>query len=120
MPLTFSRMSGERILDELGRRLEQERLSRNLTQNELADLAGVSLRTVKNVEAGKGYGLATFIALLRALGLLDRLETLIPEQPISPVQLAKLKGRKRKRASGKRSQQRSEVQINKSTWQWNE
>ena len=86
----------------LGERLKQARLNQDLTQLQLAELAGVSRRSVLNAEKGNTQ-LSTFVALLIALGLADNLHHMIPAPELSPVQLAKLHGKRRQRASGKQS-----------------
>lgn len=43
----------EAVLRELGRRLAQVRLGKNLTQAQLAAKAGVSKRTVERLEVGE-------------------------------------------------------------------
>ena len=89
-------MGDAAILREIGDRLKQARLDRNMTQAALSNLIGVSRRTIQKAEEGEVSTLKTVIALLRGLGLLDRLDLLLPET-LSPVQpLAKL----RQRASG--------------------
>lgn len=60
---------------------------------------GVSRGSVINAEKGQ-ITLENLIALLRALNVADPLNAIFPEQPISPIQLAKLEGHKRQRASG--------------------
>lgn len=87
------------IAEELGERLKQARLNRDLTQSEVAHLTGVTRKTVLNAEKGKAQ-LETFIAILIALGLTAQLDLFLPKQALSPVQLAKLQGKKRQRASG--------------------
>ena len=67
------------ILRELGERLARVRLERNLTQAALAEQAGVSKRTVERMEAGGPTQLVNLVRVCRALNLLDRFETLIPE-----------------------------------------
>ena len=83
----------------LGERLRQSRLNCNLTQLDLAELAGVSRKTVLNAEKGK-VQLSSLVAIMIALGLEDNFNSFLPEQPISPIQLAKLQGHRRQRASG--------------------
>ena len=95
-------LTDDAILAELGGRFAQRRLELQLTQEMLADQAGVSKRTVERVEAGSTTQISTMIRMLRVLGLLDRLETLVPEAGLRPMDLLKLKGKARKRASGKR------------------
>lgn len=90
------------ILAELGGRLVQRRLELQFTQEMLAEQAGVSKRTVERIEAGATAQTSTLIRLLRVLELLDRLEILVPEVGPRPMDLIKLKGKARQRASGKR------------------
>lgn len=87
------------IATELGDRIKVARLNVNLTQKELAKKAGISLKAVTNSEKGKST-LESFIAILVALDLTEQLNSFIPKQEVSPVQLAKLKGIQRKRATG--------------------
>ena len=96
----FQGWTDHAILEELGDRLRRQRLNRNISQAALAARAGVSLGTLRNAEAGAGSSLATLIRLLRALGMLHRLEAVLPEPEPSPLQLLALKGEERVRASG--------------------
>lgn len=89
------------ILRELGERLARMRLERNLTQAALAEQAGVSKRTVERMEAGGATQLVNLVRVCRALDLLDRFETLLPEPLISPVAQLKLQGKQRQRATAK-------------------
>ncbi len=88
------------IAEELGERLKQARLNADMTQIDVAEQAGVSRKAVLNAEKGKGQ-LEVFIAILSALSLTSQLENFLPVQEISPLQLSKLKGRLRQRASGR-------------------
>jgi transcriptional regulator with XRE-family HTH domain len=81
----------------LGERLQRHRLNRNVTQAQLAEAVGVSRPAIIQLEKGEGK-LSTFMGALRALGLLDQLDVLVPEVPLSPVQLARLEGKTRQRA----------------------
>ena len=95
-------LTDEAILAELAGRLVQRRLELQLTQEMLAEQAGVSKRTVERVEAGTTTQMSTMIRILRVLELLDRLETLVPEAGPRPMDMLKLKGKMRKRAGGTR------------------
>ncbi|EXF58008.1 hypothetical protein J502_0927 [Acinetobacter sp. 1294596] len=44
--------------------------------------------------------MAGLIAILRALEMLDEINSFLPEPPLSPIELLKLRGKIRKRASG--------------------
>jgi putative transcriptional regulator len=89
------------IEEELGGRIRALRLRKNITQKELAEATTLSLNTIKSLESGSGK-LSTLIAVLRELGALDHLNSFIPETSISPIQLAKMQGKGRVRASGER------------------
>jgi putative transcriptional regulator len=91
-------MSPTAIAEELGNRLKQARLNVNLTQAEVAARTGLNRKTILNAEKGK-VQLENFVAILAALDIADQLNMFLPVQGISPIQLAKLKGEERQRAS---------------------
>ncbi len=94
-------MTDQAILAEIGARFRDLRLRKNLTQRELAERTALSVTAIKSLEAGRTR-LQTAVAVLRELGQLDELDRFIPPPGISPIQLAKLGGRKRERATGSR------------------
>lgn len=91
-------MTDEAIAGEIGQRIEAIRLKRNLGQDIVAQEAGISRETYRKITAGKGT-LVNVIAVLRVLGELGRLATLIEEVRSSPLQLAKMQGKRRLRAA---------------------
>ena len=101
--MKFSSMNSHAVLKEIGVRARRERLNQNLTQETLSQRAGVSRRVVLDLEGGKGCGLSALIEILRALRKLDQLDVFLPDPGISPLQLAKLRGNERQRASGRRT-----------------
>ena len=94
--------SDQAILKDLGQHFRQQRLSRNLTQVELAKRGGLDPGVLRKIEAGKGYNITAFIGALRALELLEGLSVAVPSPLPSPLDLAKLKGHERERATAKR------------------
>jgi transcriptional regulator with XRE-family HTH domain len=106
-------MSDTAILAELGQRLRRLRLNRNITQSDLAKQTGISRRTLQKAEDGNDMTMVTLVGILRGLDNLSQLDQFLPEPPVSPVQLAKLKGQTRKRATGKRKRIKR-----KSNWNW--
>jgi transcriptional regulator with XRE-family HTH domain len=94
--------------------LARTRLERNTSQEQLAIEAGVSKSTVERLESGRDVKLASFIRILRALGLLERLDSLLPEPLPSPIERLKLHGRRRQRAGGRRGA----VHDSSGTWAW--
>ncbi|MGB7208363.1 MAG: helix-turn-helix transcriptional regulator [Pyrinomonadaceae bacterium] len=91
------------ILQEIGERLEQLRLNRNLIRTDLAEQAGISRNTIERIESGDSVQLINLIRLCRALGILSRFEAVFPLHAPSPVAQLKLRGKSRQRASKKRS-----------------
>jgi transcriptional regulator with XRE-family HTH domain len=90
------------IQRELGARLQAHRLNQNLSQADLAFATGLARKTITNLENGHGGTLLTLIAVLRVLGLLAQFEAFAPDPGPSPIQLLKLAGRRRRRATGRR------------------
>ncbi len=110
-------LSDEAVLGELGSRLERIRLERNLTQRELAALAGVERKAIQRIESGAPVTMTSLVRIMRALGLTDALEELLPPSTPSPVELLELSGRRRRRASG--SRRRPARPPGESTpWRW--
>lgn len=86
------------IMREIGQRLSGYRLQKNLTQVDLATATGLNQKTVSHAEAGKDPRLSTLIRILRALGRIEALDAFLPKPGISPLMLAKMAGRERRRA----------------------
>ena len=97
-------LTDEAVLRELGGRLARIRIESNLTQAALAEQAGVSKRTVERLESGEvAAQLSGFLRVCRVLGLLARFEMLLPEPTLGPMAQLQQQGRKRQRATGKRT-----------------
>ncbi len=100
----YSQMTDEGALKQLGERLSRMRLDRNLTQAEVATEAGVHKNTVFRLEAGGSTQTKNLVRVLRALGLLDRLDALVPEPVPSPLKQLEAADHQRKRAVSKPKQ----------------
>ena len=85
-------MTDEALLRELGHRIAQQRLDRNLSQAQLAEQAGISKRTLERLEAGAAATqLSLFLRVLRQLDRLERLALLIAQQMgVSPGAITQL------------------------------
>ena len=97
------------LLIEMGNRIRDTRIASNMTRKELAEKAGVALKTMERVENGENVKIENLLNILRALKLLQNLEILIPEQSDLTVFD---KPKKRKRASGKRKKEQD------TEWKW--
>lgn len=97
----------EAVLVELGRRLAQVRIGRNISQAELARQAGVGKRTLERLEAGDTTQTRTLFRILRELDLLAQVDALLPEPKPRPRDVIKdarhlprRAGRKKKKHEG--------------------
>lgn len=106
-------LTDEAVADELGRRLARTRLERNLAQAELAEAAGIGVATLQRLEAGAPGSLTTFLRVLRALDLLERLEQTVPEPAANPIGQLERQGRQRARAGRPRSRDAAPR-----SWRW--
>lgn len=103
------------VLKELGRRLSAVRLQQNISQKQLAEQAGLGLRTVQRLEQGAAATqLSGFIRVCRILGLISRIDQLITEPAPSPIeQLRNQEGRRRRS-----SRRRKPAVLGEEKWTW--
>lgn len=97
--MNWYNLSDPAIVREIGKNLKQLRLSKNITQSQLAQIAGLDRVTISKLENGRAATLLTFIQLLRALNELDLLNVFNVEPQISPLQVAEMQANYRVRAS---------------------
>jgi transcriptional regulator with XRE-family HTH domain len=95
--MNWNSLSNSAIMEEVGKRLKDYRIRRKLTQQELAEQAGISVFSVAQIERGKVVTMTVFLSVLRILKLVENFELFIPEIGISPIELLKLKGKTPKR-----------------------
>ena len=74
MTKNFIFESNEEILQKLVTKMINKRKKMNLTQKELAEVTGVSFRTIQKLETGGNITLINFIAILRGLGQLHLID----------------------------------------------
>lgn len=101
------------IQQRIGDNLKSVRLKQNITQQSLAESAGVSLSTVKKIENGEISSFGSLLRILRVLGKLDSLQSLIEEEQLSPNEYYELvhaaQKKMRKRAVGRINDKKKEV-----------
>lgn len=112
MRITFYSSTDE-VLSELGSRIKAARIAMPATQKEMAELTNLSQRTISNLETGKDVSFSTVIDVLRALGQLQSLEIMIPEQGPRPSEIAAL-GKRRERV---RTKTKASTPT-QSAWKW--
>jgi transcriptional regulator with XRE-family HTH domain len=82
----YSEYSAPELVKILGKRFKDYRLRANMTQKDVAEMAGLSVLSVQRFENGmvNNISLSTFLLLLKAIGSINDLDELMPEQPESP------------------------------------
>jgi len=106
-------MSDKAILEELGYRLSRHRVELGFTQAKLAKEAGISKRTLERIETGESTQTSSLIRIMRVLGLLESLDVFAPDTGPRPMDLLKLRGKERQRASSKRQED-----MTGKDWSW--
>lgn len=94
-----SQASNPEIIALLGKRFKEYRLALRMTQQEVADKAGLSLVTVRQFESGKSLNITmnSFLALLRTIGQLHDIYQALPEMPMPIHLIEKFKKKQPKR-----------------------
>lgn len=96
--MSFLLSTPAEIGQELGRRLRAQRLAQSMGQVELAERAGVSAGTIKNLE-GKGQAsLQSLLRVVAALGLIDELQDLFIPKLRSIAEMERAEQAPRQRA----------------------
>ena len=86
---TFIISSSTAICSELGQRCKVLRLTRNLTQKQLADMTGASLSSVRRFEVQGQGSLELFVKITQALQVVQQLEPLFSQQEASIADIEK-------------------------------
>lgn len=104
--------SAEALASEIGSKLERLRLSRNITQTDLARDAGISERTLRRLESGEGATLDSLLRVLIALKISQNLDLLVPDPRVRPIERVRTGGTERQRSRSAKSDQSSKQ------WRW--
>ncbi|WP_323762154.1 helix-turn-helix transcriptional regulator [Maricaulis sp.] len=99
------------LLKQIGARIERYRIARHIKQEDLAEQAGISSRTLRRLEAGGNGTLDTVARVLRALDMDDRLLALVPDAALSPLDPRSARKHPRQRV-------RDSAKAPKRPWQW--
>lgn len=71
-------------LKKIGERLKLYRVNAGMTQQDLEDKCGVSVRSISRLEQGTSVQLDSFLKILAALNLDENIDLLIPDQTKRP------------------------------------
>ncbi len=94
--------SDDAIIKLIGNFIKQHRLQQNITQQQLATKAGINRTTLSDLELGRRCQLLTLIQVLRILNKLYIFDSFDYRPQISPIQLAEMEMKLRKRAKNKK------------------
>lgn len=97
--MTLNLFTESQLIAELGQRLKEQRLRRNLLQKELADNAGISVSALKKLENDGKVTLENFIKVVFALRLEREMMNLFAPPALSIAQVEALNAPSRRRAT---------------------
>jgi transcriptional regulator with XRE-family HTH domain len=90
------------LLLNVGRRVAELRASQKLTQEELAERAGISARYIQRIEAGhENLTLTTMASVAKALGV--EVASLLRKSKLKPAKAGRPAGTKPRRPGSQRS-----------------
>ncbi|TXC76047.1 helix-turn-helix transcriptional regulator [Luteibaculum oceani] len=96
--MSLAYKSDKEIIEAIANYIKQRRLAKNITQQQLADDAGLNRWTISQAENGEALNTRSLIQILRALDALSLLNQFEWKEEISPLEYAKLKKQERQRA----------------------
>src|SRR5690606_33195259 len=94
-------MTDMAIINQIGQFIKKSRISKNKTQAQVAEAAGINRWTISQIENGEAITLASLIQILRALDLLYVLDGFKIHDQIRSLNAVKLQPKESQRASGK-------------------
>lgn len=104
MALKMYKLSNKEYLQMIGRRIKLYRVYSGISQKELEEKTGISIRTISRLEAGISIQLDGFIRILKALDLDGNIELIVPDQSKRPLMYLE-KSSTKQRVYGKKVKQ---------------
>ncbi len=95
----WANQSDSFLMKTIGGFIQTHRLNQNKSQSLVAKSAGISRSTLSLLERGEKVRIDSLLQVLRVLDLLYVMNIFKIEDQISPLEYAKLKKKKRKKAS---------------------
>ncbi|MBL6991946.1 MAG: helix-turn-helix transcriptional regulator [Bacteriovoracaceae bacterium] len=109
--------SDEQLIKIIGESLKGRRIKKNISQEELSRLSGISAASITRIETGKGnISLSNLLSVFKALEMANELKAIFKKLETSPALLA--------RATAQKTQMRvrrlKKSQGKDENWQWGE
>ena len=79
-----SNKSYQEYISELGKKIKNYRIMKELSQQDLSDKTGVSIRSISRLEQGESVQVDNLFKVLLALDLGDNIDLLVPDQTKRP------------------------------------
>ncbi len=91
------------VIDRIAADLKKKRLGLDKTQGQMAEVAGIGLKSLQKIEAGQSVLSASLFRYMAAVGKLDELKVIFPDPAeLTPLEVRALSTRRvRQRASRK-------------------
>lgn len=83
--MTLQFKTPEELAALLGERVRKLRIMHRMTQEDLAERAGVSVRAVRDLETGAGSKVDTLLRVLKAVQSVDALDAIAPDIGVDPM-----------------------------------
>lgn len=112
--INWIKMTDDAIIKHIGLFIKEHRISKHKTQEDVANLTGLSRYTISQIERGKSVTFQVLLQVLRGLDLLYVLDHFSITQKVSPLEAVKLKAQKKMRV--RKSATPSKGQQPKSDW----
>ena len=74
----------QKYIKELGQKIKLHRIMMEMSQQDIEDKTGVSVRSISRLEQGKSVQLENLFKVLLALNLGDNIDLLVPDQTKRP------------------------------------
>lgn len=114
--MDWNQETNTRLLVIIGQSMKAKRIMKEISQEELAKLSGVSHASIARLETGRGnISLENLLLIMKSLGMADELKIIFKESESSPSMLAKATTKKT-RERVRRSQKSKELKS--TVWKW--
>ena len=107
-------LTDEAVLSEIGRRIATARIHAGKTQSQMAAAAGIAKRTLERMENGEQAQFSSLVRVLRELGNLPSLDSLLPDSEVGPLDILRRQGQPRRRVG--RSSETGEKGAGSFSW----
>jgi len=101
--MTFKLATADEILHALGQRLRMQRLAQGLTQQVLAQMAGLSLGALRKLESSGHCSMETLVRTVQALGLAAEMESLFAHRQRTIAQMEQAAAARQRQRAPRRS-----------------